>query len=410
MKRVLPGHWRLARLDEAADVTLGQSPPGDSYNESGAGMPFFQGKAEFGSLHPEVRKFTTAGTKFAAAGDILLSVRAPVGPTNVTTVDCAIGRGLAGVRARSDVNQKYLLWALRAQAETLASMGAGSTFPAVTGKQVRSLPIPIAPPDEQRRIVDILEDHLSRLNAANDYLDVARARSDAIARSSAIAAIRTAEADASTATSTLGQIARVGSGTTPRRDYLPYWHDGRIPWVTSGELAQGVITATRQSVSERALAETSLKLWPAGTILVAMYGEGKTRGTVGELGIEATTNQACAAINLYESNETTRAWARLVLEARYETMRRSSNGGVQPNLNLGYFKAMSIPWPDQETMARAIASHIELSQESVRLRLAAVAARKREDRLRRALLAAAFSGRLARPSSDVDQTDELTPM
>ena len=162
----LPSHWQLRPLSDVANVTLGQSPPGESYNTSGIGAPFFQGKAEFGDLHPEVRKYTTSGAKFAKAGDILLSVRAPVGPTNVAPVDCVIGRGLAALRAFEGVEPKYLLWALRSCERDLASMGAGSTFAAVTGKQVRSLPIPVAPLAEQGRIVDILEYHLSRLDAA----------------------------------------------------------------------------------------------------------------------------------------------------------------------------------------------------------------------------------------------------
>ena len=107
---------------------MGQSPPGASYNVTGVGVPFFQGKAEFGSLTATVRKWTTAGSKFAAAGDILLSVRAPVGPTNLAPVDCALGRGLAGVRAGEVLDQRFLLWSLRANERLIASMGKGSTF------------------------------------------------------------------------------------------------------------------------------------------------------------------------------------------------------------------------------------------------------------------------------------------
>lgn len=403
----LPAGWQLRCLSEIAHITLGQSPPSASYNTAGLGLPFFQGKAEFGDLYPDVRKYTTAGTKFAEPGDILLSVRAPVGPTNLAPTRCAIGRGLAAVRAGDAVDARYLLWALRALEDRLAAMGAGSTFAAVTAKQVRELQVPLAPRAEQTRIVEILEDHLSRLDAANDYLEAAAARATIARRSSAAAAVQEAEGYADTRQATLAELARVGSGTTPRRGHAPYWLDGSVPWITSGEIAQGVIASASQHVTELALAETALKLWPAGTLLVAMYGEGKTRGTVGELAIPATTNQACAAILLNDNDETSRAWTRLVLGARYESMRRSSSGGVQPNLTLGFFKALTLPWPSKPTMMRLIAAHEELTQRTAQASQAIGTAQGRARALRRALLAAAFSGRLTGRSSDLDLAEEL---
>ena len=171
----LPKGWRRVPLVDAADVTLGQSPPGHSYNDTGEGVPFFQGKTEFTKTYAEVRKYTTAGTKFAMAGDILISVRAPVGPTNLAPVNCAIGRGLAALRAKNGVDHRYLHWALRATEHELAAHGAGTTFPAVTGKQLKAHPIALpASLEDQRRIVAILDDHASRLDAADAYLDAGR--------------------------------------------------------------------------------------------------------------------------------------------------------------------------------------------------------------------------------------------
>ncbi|MFZ3593925.1 restriction endonuclease subunit S [Streptomyces sp. BH104] len=166
----IPDTWAMARLDEIAEITLGQSPPGASYNSNGAGLPFFQGKAEFGELHPAARKWTTAATKTAQPGDILLSVRAPVGPTNIALNRCAIGRGLASIRARDGVSQRFLLHALRGTAHQLASRATGSTFGAVSGAVVREHLVPIPPLAEQHRIVEALEDHLSRLEAGTKNL------------------------------------------------------------------------------------------------------------------------------------------------------------------------------------------------------------------------------------------------
>jgi type I restriction enzyme S subunit len=166
----LPPGWVIEPLANAARIVMGQSPPGASYNSEGTGVPFFQGKAEFTSLTAIVRKWTTAGTKFAEKGDILLSVRAPVGPTNIAPERSAIGRGLAAIRAKEGVDQRYLLWALRASAHDLAAQGTGSTFSAINAKQLREHPISVAPLEMQRRIVDILEDHISRLDAGNQLI------------------------------------------------------------------------------------------------------------------------------------------------------------------------------------------------------------------------------------------------
>lgn len=162
----LPDGWEIKRLDEIADIVMGQSPPGSSYNENGEGQPFFQGKTEFGDVHPTVRKYTTAGTKFAKAGDILMSVRAPVGPTNIADIDCVIGRGLAAIRAKTVVSQSYLRWSLKHLEIDIQSKGTGTTFDAITGETLRGTFVALPPMAEQQKIVELLEDHLSRINAA----------------------------------------------------------------------------------------------------------------------------------------------------------------------------------------------------------------------------------------------------
>jgi type I restriction enzyme S subunit len=163
---VLPDGWSVQSLSLAADVVMGQSPPGASYNEDGVGAPFFQGKAEFGQMYPTVRKWTTAGSKHAKVGDILLSVRAPVGPTNVADIDCVIGRGLAAIRAKNHMNQVFLLWFLRSFEHEIAAKGTGTTFDSISGDALRNQSINVPPLEEQEKIVEFLEEQLSRLDAA----------------------------------------------------------------------------------------------------------------------------------------------------------------------------------------------------------------------------------------------------
>src|SRR5688572_2249746 len=94
----LPKDWKWVKLAAVCEVIMGQSPPSSTYNTGGVGLPFFQGKAEFSELHPIVKKWCNVPAKTARQNDILLSVRAPVGATNVPDQDCCIGRGLAAIR------------------------------------------------------------------------------------------------------------------------------------------------------------------------------------------------------------------------------------------------------------------------------------------------------------------------
>jgi type I restriction enzyme S subunit len=102
LKREIPEGWESGCLSDIANITMGQSPPGESYNEEGNGMIFYQGCTDFGNRYPTIRKFTTSPTRYAKQGDILLSVRAPVGTLNISKEDCCIGRGLASMNSKND--------------------------------------------------------------------------------------------------------------------------------------------------------------------------------------------------------------------------------------------------------------------------------------------------------------------
>ena len=136
-------------------------------------------------------------------------------------------------------------------------------------------------------------------------------------------------------------FAVISSGSTPNRGNPAYWN-GDIPWVTTGELEGGYITKTDESITMQALSETSLRVYPVGTLLMAMYGQGKTRGTVAKLGIEATVNQACAAISLKEGNP---EFIFHALQNAYDDIRKLSNTGNQENLNADIIKTFSVMFP-----------------------------------------------------------------
>jgi type I restriction enzyme S subunit len=108
----LPKGWRDGTVDDEFNLTMGQSPPGESYNETDDGIPFYQGRTDFGFRYPTARVFCTAPTRFANAGDTLVSVRAPVGSVNLAAEKCSVGRGVAAVRHKSG-SRSYTYYFMR---------------------------------------------------------------------------------------------------------------------------------------------------------------------------------------------------------------------------------------------------------------------------------------------------------
>lgn len=152
----------------------------------------------------------------------------------------------------------------------------------------------------------------------------------------------------------LGDILTMTTGATPLRKNKAYYENGTVPWVTSGAVNAGTITAAAELITPLALEETNVKLFPPGTLLIAMYGEGQTRGRVAELAIEAGTNQAVAAILFASDTAPLRPFVRMFFEDNYQRVRARSAGGVQPNLNLGVLKDTALPMPPLEEQAEIV--------------------------------------------------------
>lgn len=192
----------------------------------------------------------------------------------------------------------------------------------------------------------------------------------------------------------LGDLADVGTGATPKRGNPDYWQGGTIPWVTSGAVNADRVDEPTEYTTEAALAETNLTLYPPGTLLVAMYGEGKTRGMCAELTIEATTNQALAAVALTGLAAPLKPWVRALLEKNYADIRRLSAGGVQPNLNLSMIRDIPIPIPPAAEMEVAASAVAEALSVHDRCSVLGSDAAERVETLRQATLARAFRGEL----------------
>lgn len=164
--------WTEGILSDIADITMGQSPKGDTYNEEGVGTVFFQGRGEFGFRFPTRRLFTTDPKRMAQSNDVLMSVRAPVGDLNIAYEPCCIGRGLGAIRSK-DGHQSFVLYTAFSLREKLDMFnGEGTVFGSINRDALNSMPIIIPAKDE----MDQFEEIVAPMDAAirNNYEEICR--------------------------------------------------------------------------------------------------------------------------------------------------------------------------------------------------------------------------------------------
>ena len=170
----VPNGWQRCVLSDFTRIVMGQSPSSETYNKRQVGLPFFQGKAEFGELYPTIRKYCSRPRKVASKGATLLAIRAPVGPTNLAQQECCIGRGLAAIHPYKEIDPKLVLYLLRSVEPSLSNKGTGSTFAAISKDFIESLEFNLPPLAEQHRIVAKIEELLSELDKGIDSLKTAQ--------------------------------------------------------------------------------------------------------------------------------------------------------------------------------------------------------------------------------------------
>lgn len=236
--------WRVTTLGGAAVVLMGQSPPGDSYNTDGRGLPFMQGSAEFGEHYPKPVKWCSQPAKTAEPGDLLVSVRAPVGDTNFADRRIAIGRGLAIVRAHDGTLTHYLRLSVQAGLAGLLARSGSGMFSSITAANLRGFEVTLPPLSVQRRIVDVVgavDAHIANLEAEHDstMLTLQTIRDEVL----------TAQPDWNSGKlSDLLVIARGGS-PRPIEAYLTDSPNG-VKWIKIGDVPPGgkYIDATEQRI------------------------------------------------------------------------------------------------------------------------------------------------------------------
>ena len=235
------------------------------------------------------------------------------------------------------IHPRYALHACRQLKPTLEAIAPATTVKIVNKSRFSDLQIPLPPIEEQRRIAAIL-DQADGLRAKRRQ---ALAKLDTLTQSLFLEMF----GDGVAPKKTIGEVAEVRTGGTPSREN-PGYYGGDVPWVKTGEVTGGTIFATHEHLTQVGLESSNCQLFPRGSVIIAMYGQGKTRGQVAKLGIEAATNQACAVI--LPNPKINSDFLMTQLGSRYVELRELGRGGNQPNLNLTLIKDFEITVPSIE--------------------------------------------------------------
>jgi type I restriction enzyme S subunit len=342
IEATLPENWQSVTISEVAEVIMGQSPPSETYNTDGDGLPFFQGKAEFGDETPIPVKWCTAPTRIAEPNDILLSVRAPVGATNLASETCGIGRGLAALRATPELLEPwYLLYVLRLFEPVLVNRGQGSTFDAINRRDIESVKIPLPTLSEQRRIVDILRqaDDLRRLRLETDARmeELKSALFDEMFGNPVVNPKKWKIKHLSK----VGKLDRGRSRHRPRN--APHLYGGPYPFIQTGDRASsnGWITEYSQTYSEAGLAQS--RLWDKGTLCITIAAN------IAKTAI--LSFDACfpdSVVGFIPGSEVRVEYIRQLFEVIQGRLESIAPQAAQKNINLQILNELCIPVPPIE--------------------------------------------------------------
>ena len=381
------------KLKDCSTIIAGQSPESKFYNTDGIGIPFFQGKADFGELYPTIRVYCSQPIKIAEKDDILLSVRAPVGPTNLSPGTVCIGRGLSAIRPDKSLNLKYVLYFFRFFEAQLSAEGTGTTFNSITQKTIKELEIPVPPLSEQERIVARIEELFSELDKAVETLQTTKRKLEVYRQAS----VNSAYPDESYIR--LGEIAVISGGITKGRKL-----DGKqtihLPYLRVANVQNGFLDLSEMKEIELMEDEKEKYLLQYGDVLYTEGGDRDKlgRGTVWRNEIPNCVHQnhvfkarikAEIAIPEYVAYWSMGTYARNYF---YSKGKQTVN---LASINKSILSALPLPLPnieEQKLIVREIESRLSVCDSIEQTVDSALA---QADALRQSILKEAFEGRLA---------------
>jgi restriction endonuclease S subunit len=300
----------------------------------------------------------------------------------------ATSQGFANWICGPKLNPSFLQYLLLSEESALDRFSIGTTIKTIYYPDIKALHVCIPPLPEQQRIVTKLDAAFGALREAEGHVARNRANARELFESYLNGVFEGGEIDGELMR--LGDVCKTGSGSTPLRSRKDYYKGGDIPWLLSGEVAQGEVTKATNFITELALKETSVKLFPSGTVLVAMYGA--TAGEVGILRFASTTNQAVCGI--LPNDRFLPEYLYFVFLQKKAELVAQAVGGAQPNISQEKIKNTLIPVPALEQQKDVIKRLEAVRNQSHQLEATYQQKLRDLEGLKKGLLGAAFRGEL----------------
>ena len=381
--------WQNCQVGDLCEIIAGQSPEGKFYNTDGIGMPFYQGKKDFGEKFIETpTTWTAQTTKIAREGDILMSVRAPVGPINFATEDVCIGRGLAAIRSKGKLDREFLFYQLLHLQPVIAGK-EGAVFASINKSEIAALPIVTAPIPEQQRIVSVLDEAFAGITTAKANAEKNLQKARALFESHLQAVF--SQRGEGWVEKRLEQIGTTQTGSTPKTSEQDNYGD-HIPFIKPADFNRdGSLNYDNDGLSEKGLG--TARLIKADSVLMVCIGA--TIGKCGWNDRDVTSNQQINSFTPLDGVSHKFIYYQMLTEDFQRRVLHHSGQATLPIINKSKWSALTAVVPPKLSEQEHIADQLDaLMTEVQRLesiyhhRLTAL------EELKKSLLHQAFTGQL----------------
>jgi len=413
----VPAEWPVRAFAEIADYSVGRTPARakpEYWDGSGDVVPWvtISDVPAFGTVLATKESVSASAfdrvfrSEVVPAGTLLMSFKLTIGRVATLGIPAVHNEAIISILPKAGMDQRFLGYYLSQvdYAEFQDRQIKGNTL---NKAKIDRIPVPVPPKPEQRAIADILDAVRLAIRTEREGLAATEALKSVVAQKIFANELKSDDAGsdgldeppAGWVHERIQDSHSVSSGGTPSRAEPEYWSDGTIPWVKTTEVDYSMITETSEQITQRGLDESAAKILPAGTVLLAMYGQGVTRGKVAILGIEASSNQACAAIQP-NSDAVDSRYLYHYLTHEYDELRRMAHGGQQQNLNLDIVRDFPITYPASRQTQAEIVELLDALDDKARLHEARIPIL---ESLFESLLSAIMSGELTAADMDTSQ-------
>lgn len=363
-------NWVEGNLSDIADIIMGQSPPGNSYNEIGNGIGLINGPTEFTNKYPIVKQWTTMPTKICKSGDILLCVRgSSTGRMNLANDEYCIGRGIASIRAKdNESDTDFIYYTLNYRINQLLQRTEGSTFPNLSSKEIKAMIVGIPSRNEQEKISAIISTWDKAIELKEKLIEQKKEQKKGLMNKLLSGKIRITGFKDDWKALSIDKVCNLSMGKTPSRNSGAYWGSG-YKWIAISDMKKKYISQTREEITELAVKDSGIKVIPKGTVIMSF------KLTIGKLAITTEnmySNEAIVSFSVKNEKVIDTEYLYYYLSS-IDITKYGSRAAKGITLNKESLKEIivKIPTLEEQIEIRKILSNsdreIELLKEEVRL-------------------------------------------